>query len=287
MTDWLLEPFAPLFMQKALLAVLLCAVTGAWLGVHVVLRRLSFFGDALAHATLPGVVLAYLLRWPMLIGALISAVAAVVGVGWAARSPKTSEDSSIGVFYTGLFALGVIGVTRLASYRDLTHILIGNPLGVSDLDLGIIAVCALLAMLVLTWSHRLLTVTLIDEEFARSVGQSPVLARMIVLGTAAAVVVVALSVAGAVLTIAFIITPAAIARLLCHRIVTCILMAMAVATISGVAGLLMAWYLDWSAGASIVVVLTGLFVLVRGGTAFAAFCHQRRQMIDAHLWAPL
>lgn len=275
MLDWLLDPFVHGYMQRAIIAVLFCAVACAWLGVHIILRRLSFFGDALAHATLPGVLLSVLFGWPLLLGALVGALAAVAGISWATRSEQTSEDSSIGVVYTGLFAGGILGMYHLAPEKDLTHLLIGEPLAVTNADLQVIAGCSLAAMLCLTVGHRLLATTLIDARFARSIGHPPQLARLLILLTSAVVVVVALSVTGAVLTIACIITPAATARLCCRRLGSCIALAIAIACFCGYGGILAAWHGNWPIGASIVVFMTGVFGLVRLGRGLLPLLMQR------------
>jgi manganese/iron transport system permease protein len=135
----LLEPFARPFMRSALLAAVLVGLTCALLGVYVVRRRMAFVGDALAHTTLPGLAVAYLFGWNLSAGALAAGVTTAVLVGWAGRKRAVSEDTALGVVFTGLFALGVLLLTRGGTQRDLAHALVGNLLGVSAGDLWLMA----------------------------------------------------------------------------------------------------------------------------------------------------
>lgn len=262
--DWLWEPFATGFMQRAWLGIALAGATAAWLGVHVTLRRMAFFGDALAHATLPGVVVAHVLGLHLLLGALASALVAVSGITWAAGSRQTSADSAIGITYTVCFALGVIGLTKAGSYQDLTHILVGNPMGVAATDLWIIGGCAVIVMAACWWAHRLLATTLIDREHAASVGLSDTLAQALLLVLTAFTVVTAITAVGLVLAVALLITPAAAARQVCHRLASTIAVAVVLALVSATVGLIAAYHLDVPAGATVVVVLTLGYVALRG-----------------------
>lgn len=269
MIDWLLEPFALGYMQRSLAAVLIAGLVCAWVGVHVTLRKMSFFGDGIAHSTLPGVVLAYVAGWHILIGALTSASAAVIGVAWSARHEKVEEDSTIGVMMTGAFALGIAGMHRVASKQDLTHILVGNILGVTESELAIIGYCAIAVVITLIFAHRLLCVTMLDARHARTINFSPDLARSIVLATAALAIVTTLSMVGLVLAVALLITPAATARLVCSRIATTIAMAISISMLAGIGGIYASWYGDWPTGASIVILLTSTFLLTRFGVTVA------------------
>ena len=278
--NWLLEPFEPLFMQYTALAIVLSGATCAWIGVHVTLRKMSFFGDALAHATLPGIAIAHFLNFHMLIGALASALTAVFGVGWAARSAKTSNDSLIGVTYTGLFALGVIGSYRLGLQQDLTHILVGNPLGVSNADLAIISACAVVTGIGLLIGHRLLTTTLIDQQHAISIGQNPTLAHMLLLVLTAVTVVTAVSAVGLILTVGLLITPAATARLCCKGMRNMIIFAVSMCCFISIAGIIVSWHIEWPTGATIVLGLSLSYAVVRLGSSLLERSHLRTQASD-------
>ena len=134
--DWLTGPFRYPFMQHALLAAVLVGITCAVLGVHVVQRRMAFIGDALAHTTLPGLVVAHLFGWSLSFGGLGAALATALLIGWASRRQAVKEDAAIGVVFTGMFALGVLLMSRTRSYRDLLRLLFGNVLGVTNPTCG-------------------------------------------------------------------------------------------------------------------------------------------------------
>ncbi|HET9224546.1 MAG TPA: metal ABC transporter permease, partial [Roseiflexaceae bacterium] len=132
--EWLIAPLRFSFMQTGLLAATLVGLTCATLGVYVVLRRMAFIGDALSHTVLPGLVVAYLRGWNLLAGAVIAGVLTAVGIGWLSRRNEVREDTAIGIMFTGMFALGILLISTARSFRDLSHILFGNILGVSTGD---------------------------------------------------------------------------------------------------------------------------------------------------------
>src|SRR5512136_1593834 len=136
MIDWLAKPLTYEFMQRGLAASTLVGVLCAVMGCYVVLRGMAFLGDALAHAILPGVALAFLLGGDLFIGALIMSIVAAIGIGYLTRSGRVREDTAIGIIFSGALALGIVLISSARSYQtDLTHILFGNVLGVTDRDL--------------------------------------------------------------------------------------------------------------------------------------------------------
>src|ERR1700683_1142534 len=137
---WLAAPFHPHFMKVGFLAVLLIGPTCAVLGSYVVLRRMAFIGDAIAHTALPGVVIAYLKGCNLFVGALIAGLATALGIGWLSGRESVREDTAIGVLFTGMFALGVLIISTTRSFRDFSAMLFGNILGVTTADLVLIAV---------------------------------------------------------------------------------------------------------------------------------------------------
>lgn len=258
--DWLIEPFELEFMRNALLGVLLVSLACAPVGVYVVLRRMAFVGNAMAHTVLPGVVAAILLGWSLLAGALVAAVVTAIAIALAAGRRAVSEDTAIGVVYTGLFALGILMISRTSSFRDLTDILFGDVLGITRSDLVALAVIALGACLVLVLFHKELELTTVDPIHAAALGLSPDRMRFGLLILLAPVVVAGIQAVGIVLLTALLVTPAATASLLTRRLIPMMLVASAVAMASGIAGLLISYHLDASAGAAIVLVATGCFV---------------------------
>ena len=152
---WLAEPFAFAFMQRGLVAALIVGVACPVLGTYVVLRGMAFLGDALAHIILPGVVVAFLLGWPLSLGALIVGVAAALSIGALTRRAVIREDAAIGVVFAGAFALGIALLSAQRGYAvDLSHILFGNLLGVSAADLWQMAALALVVLAVEWWVYH-------------------------------------------------------------------------------------------------------------------------------------
>ena len=259
------EPFRYAFMQHALLAAVLVGITCAVLGVHVVQRRMAFVGDALAHTTLPGLVVAHLFGWSLSLGGLGAALVTALFIGWASKRQAVKEDTAIGVVFTGMFALGVLLMSRTRSYRDLTHMLFGNVLGVTNSDLWFIAGVAVVVLVTLALFHKELELTGFDPTHAEVIGLRGDLMRFLLLGLLALAVVTGIQTVGVILTSALLITPAATAALLTDRMPRRMLLGAVLATASSVAGLTLSYLADTSSGAAIVLSCTAAFVV-----AFAA-----------------
>ena len=257
--NWLLAPLQFTFMQTGLLAALLVGVTCAVLGVYVVLRRMAFIGDALAHTALPGVVVAYLYGWNLFVGALAAGLLTALGIGWISRRATVREDTAIGVLFTAMFALGILMLSSMRSYRDFTHILFGNILGVTRADLLLIAAMCALVLLVLALFHKELELTSFDPLHAQVMGLSPDLVRYGLLALLALMVVTGLKVAGVVLTSALLVTPAAAAAMLTNRLPRMMAIAALLAACSATAGLYASYYFSVAAGSAIVLTCALLF----------------------------
>ena len=263
--DWLTEPFRYAFMQHALLAAVLVGITCVVLGVHVVQRRMAFIGDALAHTTLPGLVIAHLFGWSLSLGGLGAALATALLIGWASRRQAVKEDTAIGVVFTGMFALGVLLMSRTRSYRDLTHMLFGNVLGVTTGDLWFIGGVAVVVLLALALFHKELELTAFDPTHAEVIGLRADLMRFLLLGLLALAVVTGIQTVGVILTSALLITPAATAALLSDRMPWRMLLGAVLATACSVAGLMLSYVAETSSGAAIVLSCTAAFVVAFAG----------------------
>ena len=264
---WLTEPFRYAFMQNALLAAVMVGITCAVLGVHVVQRRMAFVGDALAHTTLPGLVIAHLFGWSLSMGGLGAAVATALLIGWASRRQTIKEDTAIGVVFTGMFALGVLLMSRTRSYRDLTHMLFGNVLGVTTENLWFIGSVAVVVLLVLTLFHKELELTAFDPTHGEVIGLRADLMRFLLLGLLALAVVTGIQTVGVILTNALLITPAATAALLSDRMPWRMLFGAGLATACSVAGLMLSYVAETSSGAAIVLSCTAAFVVAYAATS--------------------
>ncbi|MCS7055105.1 MAG: metal ABC transporter permease, partial [Thermoflexales bacterium] len=266
--EWVFAPFQYAFMRTAAIAGVLVGLTCALLGVYVVLRRMAFIGDALAHTVLPGLVIAYLNQWSMTIGALLAGVATALGIGWLSRRREIREDTAIGIAFTGMFALGILLMSAARSFRDFTHMLFGYIVGVTDAQLALFALIALGIVLTLALLHKELELTSFDPVHAEAIGLRADRLRYVLLVLMALAVVGAIQAVGVVLTSALLIVPAAAASLLVRRLPSMMALAAAIAVFSSLAGLLLSYHLDVSSGAAIVLTCIVCFLLA--WTAHAA-----------------
>lgn len=259
--DWLLEPFTFGFMQRGLAAGVLAGIACAVLSAFVVWRRMAFVGDAMAHTILPGVVIAFLRGANLFVGALIAAIITALGIGWFSRDREVREDTAIGVMFSGFFALGILLLSRVSSYRDLTHILFGDILGVSAADLWIIGGVTVLVMAAVALFYKELLLTSFDPGHAVAIGLSPELVRYGLLILLALTVVAAIQAVGVVMVIALLVTPAAAASLLVRQLPRIMALGALFAVVSALVGLYASYYGNVASGAAIVLTLTGIFLL--------------------------
>ena len=258
--DVLIEPLVYGFVLRGLAGGLMAAVSCASLSAFVVWRGMSFIGDALAHAVLPGIVVAYLLGVSLFWGALGAALLVVIGVGLITRGGRLNEDAAIGVVFAGFFALGILLLSKVAAYADLSHILFGNILGVSHNDLIIMGAVTVLVLSVTFSSYKELLTASFDPSHATAIGLSPVLIRYIILAMLALATVVALQTVGVILVLALLVTPGAAASLVSCRLSRIILLSILMATVATLVGFYASYYADAASGPAIVLTLTVMFL---------------------------
>ena len=259
--DFLIEPLQYSFMIRGLLGGLIAATACATLSAFVVWRGMSFMGDALAHSVLPGIVVAYMLGISLLWGALGAAAFVVVGIGIISSRGKLKEDTAIGVVFTGFFALGILMLSRVATFSDLSHILFGNILGVTRQDLFLMAVVTITVVVVTFFSYKEIVTASFDPAHATAIGLSPSLVRYIVLTMLALTTVVAIQTVGVVLVLALLVTPGAAASLVSRRLRNIIGLSLILAAAATIFGFYGSYYLDLSSGPSIVLALTIEFLI--------------------------
>ncbi|HEV3234158.1 MAG TPA: metal ABC transporter permease [Candidatus Dormibacteraeota bacterium] len=262
---WLLEPFQFDVQRRALLEVVIAGGLCGALGAHIILRRLGFMADALSHAVLPGVVIAYIRVGVggVLYGALAAGVLAASAIGLITRNRRVREDTAIGIVMTGGFALGIVLISTLRSYATaLEDFLFGNVLLVSPEDLQITLILAAIVGTVMFVFHRRFVLRAFDPDTAEALGLRGDLLDLVLLMTLAATVVVALRSIGNILVVALLITPAATARLLTDRVLPMMLIGAALGAGSGVVGMIVAYQLNLATGALIVCVATAIFLAV-------------------------
>ena len=266
MLDFLTDPFAAELGQRALVSGLLAAVTMALVGSWVVVRGLTFAGDALAHGVLPGVALAVAWGFSLHWGALASALVMMVGVSLARRTGRISDDASIGLLFVGMLALGVVIISRGdAHYGNLEAILFGDVLTVSDADVQLqqaVAVGILIAVLLL---YRRLLALSFDPRKAAVLGLQPGLTHVALLAMLAVAVVASFQVVGTLLVMGLMVAPPATALLLVRKMPLVLLTSVAVGCLNVVLGLIISYHEDLAASATVAVVAVVLFFAVAGG----------------------
>jgi len=259
--DWLIGPFRYPFMQTAALAGVLVGVTCAMLGVYVVLRRMAFIGDALAHTVLPGLVIAYLNQWNLVGGAIVAGIATALGIGWLSKRREVREDTAIGILFTGMFALGILLMSTVRSFRDFTHMLFGYILGVTDDQLVLIGAIAVAVFVVLLALHKEFELTSFDATYAEVIGLKADRLRYVLLVLMALAVVGAVQAVGVVLTSALLVVPAAAASLLTNRLPRMMALSCAISIFSALVGLIVSYRFDVSSGAAIVLTCISCFLV--------------------------
>jgi ABC-type Mn2+/Zn2+ transport system permease subunit len=262
----LLDPLSVSFMQRAMLASVLIGIVSGVIGAYIVTRGLAFLGDALAHSILPGVAVAFLTYGSsgasLLVGGLVAGVLSALGIGFLTRGGRLAEDTAIGIVFTGMLALGIGLISKAQNYAvDLTHILIGNILAVSETDLAMIFIIGVIVLAVITLLYKELLIVSFDSTLAQTLRLPVEWLRIILLVLMSVTIVIGVQVAGVALVAAMLITPAATARFFVRRYHHLMLLAAALGAISGVIGLYLAWHLQMAASAAIVLTMTALFLL--------------------------
>ncbi|HIK35222.1 MAG TPA: metal ABC transporter permease [Thermosynechococcus sp. M98_K2018_005] len=261
MITWLLEPLHHAFMVKALGVSTLVGCVCAVLSCFLTLKGWALMGDAVSHAVLPGVVLAYWLGLPFALGAFVFGLMAVTLIGFIQQQTRVKEDTVIGLVFTGFFALGLVLLSKTASSVDLMHILFGNVLGISDRDLWQTVIVSLITLITIALLHRDLILFCFDPTHARTIGLNTTLLSYLLLALLSLSTVAALQTVGIILVVAMLITPGATAYLLSDRFGIMVLIALAMGGLGSLLGTYISYYLDVSTGGCIVVLQTVIFLL--------------------------
>lgn len=264
MIEFLTQPLQYAFMVRGLIAALLTGIVCATVGSYVVLRGMAFFGDALAHAMLPGIAIGYLVsggaREPLFWWALLTAVLSSLGIGWISRSAEVREDTAIGIVFAGMFALGIALISTVRNYTtDLTHFLFGNVLGVSTFDLTLTAIFSFIMLVIIFFLYKEFVVISFDPILATTLRLPTRLLEYVLLILIAVTIVVSLQTVGVALMVAMLITPAATAFLVARRMPVMIAISALIGSFSGISGLYLSYYANIASGAAIVLVATFIF----------------------------
>lgn len=265
---WWLDPFTSTsFMRDALWAGLLAVLATSVVGTWVVLRGMSFLGDALAHGVLPGVAIAFILGGNTTLGALIAAAVMVGGINVIRAHSPLPEDTSIGVLFVGFLALAVVIMSsESGSYSgDLNRFLFGSITGVDDGDLARQAVAAAVSVAGVALFYRAFLVMTFDETQAQLLGLRPRLAHAALLALLAISIVASFETVGNLLVFAFLIAPPAAATLLVRRVPLIMFTAVGLGAVAVVVGLLISYHESTAAGATMALVAVTIFLLVLSG----------------------
>ncbi|MFH2103220.1 MAG: metal ABC transporter permease [Chloroflexota bacterium] len=263
MMTWLLEPLQYEFMLRGLIAAVVVGVLCSVMGTYVVLRGMAFLGDAMAHAILPGVAIAYLLQGNLFVGALVAAVVIAISIGFFSRGGALREDTAIGILFAAALSLGVALISSIQTYAvDLTHILFGNLLGVSRADLWLTAGLGVLILGAVAACYKQFLVISFDPVLAATLRLPAEPLRYLMLVLLALTVVVSLQTVGVGLSAALLVTPAATASLLTRRLWPMMFVSAVLGAFSGLAGLYLSYYLNIVSGSAIVLTATAIFLLV-------------------------
>ena len=261
LVDWLIEPLQYDFLVQAIWVSAFVGLVCAVLSCYITLKGWSLMGDAVSHAVVPGVVVAYALNIPFAIGAFVFGFGATVAIGYIKSKTRLKEDAVIGVVFTGFFAFGLVLVTKIPSNVDLFHILFGNVLGISKQDIIQTLIAGIITLVVILVRRKDLLLFCFDPNHAKAIGLNTQFMYYTLLCVLALTIVTALQTAGIILVIAMLVTPGSTAYLLSDRFDRMLWISIAASVFSCVGGTYLSYHFDVSTGGSIVVLLTILFML--------------------------
>ena len=259
--QWFIAPLQHEFMLKAILMSGLVGLVCSALSCFMTLKGWALMGDAVSHAVMPGVVIAYALNLPLALGAFVFGVGAVAAIGFIKAKTRIKEDTVIGLVFTGFFALGLVLVSKIKSSIDLTHILFGNVLGISDGDILQIIIISVITLGTIAILRKDLILFCFDATHARSIGLNTTFLYYVLLSLLSLTAVAGLQTVGIILVVAMLVTPGATAYLLSDRFDHMMLIAMASGVFSSVMGTYISYHIDGSTGGCIVVLQTVLFLV--------------------------
>ena len=259
--DWLLDPLTHDFMRRALMVSALVGGVCGLLSCYMTLKGWALMGDAVSHAVMPGVVVAYALGLPFFLGAFVFGVGSVALIGFVKQKSRIKEDTVIGLVFTGFFALGLVLVSKIKSNIDLMQILFGSPLGISRSDVNQTLIISFIVISILLIFRKDLMLYCFDAKHARSIGINTGILHYLLLTLLSLSAVVGLQTVGIILVVAMLITPGATAYLLTDRFDRMTILAVISSSFSSILGVYISYWSDIETGGSIVLVQTLIFLI--------------------------
>ena len=259
--SWILDPLTHDFMRRALMVSALVGGVCGLLSCYMTLKGWALMGDAVSHAVMPGVVVAYALGLPFSLGAFVFGVGSVALIGFVKQKSRIKEDTVIGLVFTGFFALGLVLVSKIKSNIDLMQILFGSPLGISRSDVNQTLIISFIVISILLIFRKDLMLYCFDAKHARSIGINTGILHYLLLTLLSLSAVVGLQTVGIILVVAMLITPGATAYLLTDRFDQMTLLAVISSSFSSIIGVYISYWSDIETGGSIVLVQTLIFLI--------------------------
>ncbi len=259
--NWLMDPLTHDFMRRALMVSALVGSVCGLLSCYMTLKGWALMGDAVSHAVMPGVVVAYALGLPFSLGAFVFGVGSVALIGFVKQKSRIKEDTVIGLVFTGFFALGIVLVSKIKSNIDLMQILFGSPLGISRSDVNQTLIISFIVIFILLIFRKDLMLYCFDAKHARSIGINTGILHYLLLTLLSFSAVVGLQTVGIILVVAMLITPGATAYLLTDRFDRMTILAVISSSFSSILGVYISYWSDIETGGSIVLVQTFIFLI--------------------------
>jgi len=262
MIDFFLDPFKLRFMQNAFLVAIIISVPTAMLSCYLVLKGWSLMGDAISHAVLPGIVLAYIFKIPLIVGAFVAGLFCSFTSSFISENSRIKKDTVLGVVFSGMFGVGLVLITKVSTNLHLNHILFGNILGITNENLILTVSISFLVSFFLFIKRKDLMLFAFDEIQSNVIGISNKYLNVFLISLTSITVVATLSSVGIILSIGLLITPGAIVFLLTNKFDYMMILSVLITSVSAFLGVYASFYLDSSPAPTIILILSFIFFVI-------------------------
>ncbi|MFQ1050526.1 metal ABC transporter permease [Avibacterium paragallinarum] len=259
--NWFIEPLSYSFMQNALFMALIIAIICAVLSCYLILKGWSLMGDAISHSVLPGIVLAYLFKIPLIIGALLSGLFCAFSIGYLKENSRIKEDTAIGIVFSGMFSFGLVLFSKVDTEQHLSHILFGNLLGVSPQALMQTLLISSIIFLIIMIRKKDFLLYCFDSSHTRIVGLSPKVLHYSLLCLLALTIITTMQMVGIILVTAMLIAPGITAYIITKNFNKMLLIAISTASLTSFLGIIISYHINSSTAPTIVLLQSLCFIL--------------------------